>query len=163
MLFSFILSLFAATAVFAQKHHASKACTRELEGIVYVPTSCAASYLSKIADVLRVQSPLLWTSQANGVIATFEATYGVNVVVINALGQIGTIGADGSFTAGPYRAMDHSVARSNALGEGFTANLKLPNIDSNTYDYYTSVFWNLNGEMYTVGVAIDSSKAPNFC
>lgn len=164
MLFSFILSLFAATAVFAHNHHGSKACTRELEGIVYVPANCAFGYLSKLANVLRVQAPLLWTAQASGVINSFEGTYGVNVIVINALGQYGTINDEGVFVADSpaVYAFNHSYERSNALGEGFTANTIVPGIKASV-DYYTTTIWNANGQMYTIGLALDSSKAPNFC
>lgn len=163
MLFSAILSLFAATSVFAQKHE-SKACTRELEGIVYVPSSCAYNYLNKISNILRVQSPLLWTSQASSVINTFQATYGVYVAVVNTLGQVGTINPAGVFVPfpGPVNVMTNGYARSNALGEGFSANLVVAGFEG-IYDVYSSIFWNVNGEMYTIGIAIESSKAPNFC
>lgn len=165
MLFSFILSLFAATAVFAHNHHGSKACTRELEGIVYVPANCAFNYLSKLANVLRVQAPLLWTAQAKSVIDTFEGTYGISVYVIDSLGNYGTFDDAGVFTANilaPLKAFDHSYERSNALGEGFTANTIIAG-DATLVDYYTTTIWNANGQMYTIGLALDSSKAPNFC
>lgn len=164
MLFSLILSLFAATAVFAHDHHGSKACARELEGIVYVPQNCAYNYLRKITEVLRVQSPLLWTNQAQSVINTFASTYGVQVVVINALGEVGSIDAAGQFEAiSGAMAMGHAYARSNALGEGFTSNYPaIPDV-SPISDHYTSIFWNPNGEMYTISVQLDSSKAPSFC
>lgn len=165
MLFASILSLFAASAVFAQKRLNSKVCTRQLEGIVYVPESCSFNYLSKLANVLRVQAPLLWTAQASGVINSFQGTYGVTVLVIDALGNYGTINGDGVFVpnlVAPEKAMDHSVARSNALGEGFTANLAIDGL-VDQYDFYTTTIWNVNGQMYTIGLALESSKAPNFC
>jgi hypothetical protein len=166
MLFSFILSLFAATAVFGLKHP-NKACTRELEGIVYVPQNCAYNYLHKITQTLEVQAPLLWTNQAQGVIETFKNTYGVEVFVINAMGVIGTIDASGVFVptlinAITAKAFSHNIARSNALGEGFTSNLTTDLIAAPS-DVYSTVIWNPNGQMYTIAVALESSKAPSFC
>lgn len=163
MLFSFILSLFAATAVFAHNHH-GKACARELEGIVYVPQNCAFSYLERITQTLEVQAPLLWTNQANGVIRTFANTYGVEVFVVNAMGAVGEFDPAGVFEpiVPTVNTLSHNIARSNALGEGFTANLRTELI-LDVSDVYSKVFWNPNGEMYTIIVALDSAKAPNFC
>lgn len=84
MLFALILSLFAVNSVFADL--SAKICTKELEGVVYVPSSCAYTYLKSINELLRVQAPLLWgsPSQARSVFSNFQIKYFVDVYVIDA-------------------------------------------------------------------------------
>lgn len=179
MLFAFFLSLFAASSVFANHGPSVKssssvsasvaksvACTEQLEGVVYVPKNCAYNYLKSINKVLQVQSPLLWgtPSQAQSVILSFQNTYNVLVVLYDAMGN--AFSAPGVPISGAPVAQFAAYERSNALGEGFTANTPV-NIEAisaiGSFSVYTSIFWNVDGQMYNVAIMMASANTPNFC
>lgn len=141
--------LLLASLVSASKE--AKKCSRALEGVVYVPHLWAYEYLHRITETLRAQSPLLWTDQAEGVIKTFENTYGVVVGVVDAFGMVYDY-PKGNIVAPASVSKTNLIARAYALGEGygsFDGGIvpQAPPVYS-----YASKFWNPNGEMYVVSV-----------
>lgn len=160
LLFQGILFLIV-NLVFASKE--SKKCARELEGVVYVPDVCAYKYLRKITDTLRVQSPLLWTDQAQSVIRSFELTFNVRVGVLDAFGTVYDY-PNGNVIAPSSLSKTVVVDRAYALGEGFGSFDSNVNFQQAPALYvYGSQFWNPNGEMYVIAVALNKTAAPEFC
>lgn len=167
MLFSSLLTiLVAGSAVFAEsisrESRAARACRDELEAIVYTPQICAYDYLKKITRTLDAQSPLLWTDQATSVLEQFRRTYGVQAALIDAFGNV--LYYPPTIYTGPQpQVAVTSVVRAWALGEGFSDNdgSRLP-IATPQYVYASNI-WNVNGEMYTLVVAMSKAEAPIYC
>lgn len=65
-------------------------CERKLQNIVYSSGSCAEKYLEKISRDLKRQRKLLFTSQRQVVISSFEQKYGVHVKVTEPFTLFGT-------------------------------------------------------------------------
>lgn len=175
MLLSLIILLFVATSVLADRSKCSRdnksslspsdVCTQELEGVVYVPSTCSYNYLKSINKVLKAQSPMFWSSpaQAKSVFESFEATYGVIANVADAFGTIYSYPGGAPIASTP-KARRHSYFRAVALGEGFNANTNaFPTVSASLSDIYSSIYWNPDGQMYIVAIILPSSKAPMFC
>lgn len=162
MLFSSLLTVFAATASLISGHgsKSARACRDELESIVYTPQNCAYDYLKRITRTLEVQSPLLWTDQADSVLNQFRATYRVEAVLIDPFGNVlynppNILPADFPVTAA-------SVVRAWALGEGFSSYNGTKGYEVPFYGYSVNV-WNRQGQMYTITVALNKTDAPLYC
>lgn len=170
MLFALFLSLFA-TAIFntVRAEHVidTIACTNELEEIVFVPKNCSLNYLKSITKILRTQSPLFWATpeQAASVLRSFENTYNVKVVLWDAMGR--ALSAPGTLITTADKAMFTAYQRANALGEGFTANNDIvennPLAIAGKYNVYSSLFWNVDGQLYNVAIYQNAASAFNFC
>jgi hypothetical protein len=159
MLFSFFIALFASTAVFAdvtgRVNKKVKACTRELESIVYNPANCGFNYLERITNTLRIQAPTFWQNpvQAQAAFETFQNTYGVSAVAISPFGV--SYGFIGSSTPIASDNMEHSIARANLDGNGFS--------NSGDNYIYTTIFWGPDGQMWYVQVTMAKANAPLAC
>lgn len=162
MLFSFFFALLASSAVFAEVtgrrvDRGVKACTRELEGIVYTPANCGFDYLKRITETLRIQSPTFWNNplQAKAAFESFAQTYGVTVVAITPFGNVlDYIGSPDVVEAG---SMGAAIARANLDGNGFVYN-------SATQRYiYATIFRGPDGQMYYVRVSMLKADAPIAC
>jgi hypothetical protein len=155
MLFSFFIALFASTAVFAEitghSNKKVKACTRELEGIVYTPANCANNYLQRITNTLRVKAEF-WTNpiEAASDFKTFENTFGVSAIAISPFGKT-YISAD-TFSDSN---MGHSIARANLDGDGFT------NTGANYI--YTTIIRPRDAQMFYFQVTLAKANAPLVC
>lgn len=135
----------------------TKACTRELEGIVYNPSNCGFLYLERITNILRIQAPLFWAdpSYSRSAFESFEAAYGVTVEAITPLGEsYPYIGAPADELISATN-MGHSLARSNLDGNGFS-------LGSDNH-YYTTIFWGRDGQMSYIQVTLPNTKVPIGC
>lgn len=155
-----VASVFAETE---KNHHgkSNKACTRELENIVYTPDNCAFNYLKKITADLRIQAPLLNTLQNASVLDSFRANHGVDVLVVDALG-IATDYVYNTNALALANAVDTSTfstvyERSMALGEAFAVDTYASTVS------YASLFWGPDGSVHDIIVSMDLNDAPQFC
>lgn len=172
MLLSSIISFFAVSAVFAynflNEDSSTNSCSEKLEGIVHVPKNCAYNYLKSINQVLKVQSPLFWNNpvQARSAVDSFKATYGVNVVFIDAMGSIYFYPADAaSLISIAPKSKGLVNERAFALGEGFSANTLYANGPTPTTPItaYSSKYWSLDGQIYIVSISMNAASVPEFC
>ena len=167
MLFSSLLVLVTAatSAVFGEtlaRDRADKACSRELEAIVFTPPNCAHDYMREITRSLVVQAPLLWTDQGVSVIETFENRYGVRAIFYDAFGNF--YNYSGKEPKPIVNAFSYNYERTAALGEAFASYQGSELINSNTAFYvYSTLLWNENGQLYTVFVLMNKSNAPLVC
>lgn len=161
LMISALLAFLGLTSIYAEVSGYSdgkvKACKRELESILYTPPNCGFSYLKRITESLRVQSPVIWQNpiQSKAAFQTFSTTFGVNTVVINPFGKyFRYIGAPANeqIFAGIYGS---ATSRANVDGNGFAAT------DSDYY--YSTIFWGPNGEMSYVEVNVAKINAPLSC
>ena len=169
MLFTVLFTLIAtATATFANvlgsSKQSSKACSRELEGIIYTPANCGFSYLKSISKQLTSQAPLLFQpSQIGPVVSSFASTYNVLVILNDAIGNIAYATSDNPLITAPH--MTSSIARAMALGEGY-ASASYTNFAAQiTYAYitYSYILWNTDGQYYNVNLYLPKANAPTFC
>lgn len=166
MLFSNLLAFVAvaASAVFGESlgyDQKAKACSRELEAIVFHPPNCSFDYLREITKTLVVQSPLLWTDRAASVIETFENTFGVNVVFFDAFGKVWQY--DPNDPEPPISASNYNYQRTVAMGEAFASyDGHLYNNDVPFYAYST-LLWNQNGQLLVAFVMMSKANAPLAC
>ena len=85
MLPQILVVLFCSLAsVFAV--NSQNGCKRQLQSILATSPSCAENYFAELNDKLRKLSPLLFSSQAESVIESFENTYGVTVALTPPVG-----------------------------------------------------------------------------
>lgn len=167
MLFSLLLTVLAAgSAVYAEVmgkgSRAARACRNELEAIVYTPQVCAYDYLKKITRTLDAQSPLLWTDQANSVLEQFRQTYGVQAALIDPFGNV-LYNPPTIYVGSLPQVTVTSVVRAWALGEGFSDNDGVKTGQGVPSFVYANNVWNVNGEMFTIVVAMKKSDAPVYC
>ena len=162
MLFSSLLALAAAvsTTVFGEtlhRDHQSKACSRELEAIVFGPPNCAKDYMRKITQSLV---PLLWTDRAKSVIQTFENQFGVVVKLYDAFGEYHNEETEPS----RINNFNYNYERTVALGEAFASYpLSLGFGLTGAFYMYSTLLWNGNGQMYTAFVLMNKTNAPLAC
>ena len=79
-----VLGLLSAEKERKPSHCITKKCTRELEEIVYQPSTYYREYLDKISTEIKIAGPfILWSNEVKSFIAAFEAKYNVNVVILN--------------------------------------------------------------------------------
>lgn len=166
MLFSNFLTFVAvaASAVLGEslgQEQKAKACSRELEAIVFQPPNCAYDYLREITKSLVIQSPLLWTNRAYSVIETFENTYGVEAVFFDAFGKVWQYDADEDEPL--VQPLNYNYERTVAMGEAFASydghlyNNNLP------FFAYSTLLWSQNGQVLTAFVMMNKTNAPLAC
>lgn len=164
MLFSVLFAIFAAvsTSVFGHRDGHAKACSRELEAIVFHPPNCAFDYMKKITQTLVIQSPLLWTDRAASVIETFENQFGVEAIFFDAFGSVWNYKSDD--IEPPFNAFNYNYERTVAIGEAFAAYPGSTSFGLDVPFYaYSTLLWNGNGQMYTVVVLMNKALAPLTC
>lgn len=159
------VSILTALGVQAHGQHGQdKKCSRELEGIVYVPKVCAFEYLKKITETLTVNGPLLFVPEtAKPLFEKFESTYKVRAHVADAFGIWY------NYPGGTIRTLPvgtHSLAQAYGIGEGFT-NLegRADTVFPDGAYIYSKLLWNFDGQMYTLSVTANktlSSSLTNF-
>jgi hypothetical protein len=168
----FVLS-FAAQSIFAEFSGLKtdqQVCTKELEGIVYNPANYYFDYLGRIAPVLLVQAPLLFQTptMAKSIIDTFSQTYGVEVELYDAMGNVIDYQSSGPFVFSALPPnMGHLTGRANGVGEAFS-NLPaiaelikstLASIESAGSYAYQKIVWNIDGRMLYVRIILPKTTA----
>ena len=160
-----IISVFILLALIAIQNATAKLsankCGRQLEKIIYSPGGCILLHMEQIMATLQVQSPLLWTVQNASIIDSFKATNKVNLSVIDAFGlttqYVYETEEEALMNLDPLapKAMFSSLQRAEVIGYGFAA-------DEDNY-YYTSKFWNRNGQVIFIKIGMLKSDAPFIC
>jgi hypothetical protein len=127
------------------------ACTRDLEGIVYQPETPGRAYFDRISEQIKIAGPVLWSSQADAFIESFEAKYGVAVTIMNPFRQVVyPIGVLGKF----YYP---TTSTANMNGSGF-----LIDSDSDQRSVYEFIVYNPLGELKYVLLTLPLSQTPEF-
>ena len=67
-------------------------CKKTLEGIVHKPESCVLNYFNQITREFKLNDQIVFTSQAESFILKFSKSYGVFVVLIDAVGKFTAYG-----------------------------------------------------------------------
>lgn len=81
LLFSFLFTFLSLARCYSSSAEGSSAelCKAELSNVLADPWTYSEGYLYQISEKLKAFSPLLFTPQADSVIANFEQEFGVNV------------------------------------------------------------------------------------
>lgn len=129
-------------------------CTLELEGIVYQPETAARLYLNKISEEIKCAGPILWSSQADNYIQSFEGKYQVSV-----------------FIRDPFRNLEYpNLGKSNIYDQNYLSTTSVANMngsgfavdaDSDERVIYEFIVFNPYGELKYVMISMPLSEAPS--
>lgn len=126
------------STLITQSNEQSKVCARELEAIVYTPSSSVKAYLATIATKIRINIKQIMTSFAAGNLAylrSYITDYNLIITVIDAMGIPVVVASDFYASTDPFKTVGQ--AQTNFIGEGFYSD---PSVGY--YNYQFSVMSN---------------------
>lgn len=132
-------------------------CSSALEQVIYRPETCAYQYLNKLHKEFLIRSPLLFTSQADAFIYSFESMYNVYVTLIDAMGKTTNYYYSNKTKSNGQPVKYTDTARSYINFPGFVRQV------SSSSFYFTFVVFSVNAEMYSVTISMPLSQDPIFC
>jgi hypothetical protein len=148
-----------SSACQAARNKSIKKCTRELQGIIHKPSTCALSYLEGLAEKFKVGSPIIFTSQvqANAYILTFANTYGIDIGLIPTFGDQTVYTSTGSQTETSLPMMFSTTAQSYLNFGGFV------NAVGASSFYYKFRIFSRDGQQYGVSLMLSNANTPIGC
>lgn len=130
-----------------------KACTRELEGIIYKPPTPKYFYLKGLSEQFIAGSPIIFASpaQADAFVLSFAQRYDIEVTLTTPLGESTNYYPNGNIAAGsPPKYTDTAQSYLN-LG-GFVWQT------SNQKYYYTFAIYSADARRYGVTLALEAAE-----
>jgi hypothetical protein len=148
-----------SSACQAARNKSIKKCTRELQGIIHKPPTCALSYLEGLAEKFKVGSPIIFTSQvqADAYILTFANTYGIDIGLIPTFGDRTVYTSTGSQSTSPSQQHFVDTAQSYLNYGGFNNAIEPPNF------YYKFRIFSRDGQEYTITLILSNANTPIGC
>lgn len=144
------------SSLITQSKEQSKVCARELEAIVYTPSSSVKAYLATIAAKMRINIKQIMASFAAGNLAylrSYITDYNLFITVIDAIGIPVFVASDFYASTNPIKTV--AQAQTNFIGEGFYSD---PSIGY--YNYQFSVMSNY-GAYVSFVLSLPLSAASN--
>lgn len=133
-------------------------CSRQLQIALHKPETCAYKYLSKISEIFKARSQVLFTStsEADSFIYTFENTFNVLVSLANPFGKYTNYYPNGTKQPGqPAKYTD--TAQSYLNFPGFVRQI------SSQEFYYTFNVFSTDGQYYDITLSMPLSRDPIVC
>lgn len=152
------LSIFESKSLFPKPSQCvkSRKCSKLLAQIVHKPETCALKYFDNISVTLKERSEILFNPNADSFIYSFENTYNVLVILVDALGNTMNYYPNQTKSSGPP-VMYTDTAQSYLNFPGFVRQV------SDQKFYYTFNVFSNKAEHYEVTLSMPLSKDPIFC
>lgn len=150
-------------SVFESKGHKkqSKACTLELEKLLFSPSSTVQNYMAKIAKEMRADIQVIMSSFAGGsleYIRSYAVKFGIKITIFGPLGQPVLVTSDSTV----YTSYVQNVAMAQTYlnRDGFfTASAS--DVSTGYYDYQFTLR-STDGQLLTFALSLPLSAMPNF-
>lgn len=150
-----------SSSLISASDDSSKVCTRELEGILYGPTTNVKLHLAKIAAQIRADIQVIMAAFSGGnleYIRTYMNMYKIIITIMGPFGQPVLVAPE--FVAYTSNIMSVGIAQTYVGREGFYVDTK------NGFYNYQFVLWSNDGQMVSFILSlpiIEMTNAPLNC